>query len=126
MKTKKTNPYSKVIVLYDLDYVLTSKDIQNEFKRRYNITIKEKDIFFVEPRIELVFVLCKEKKLSGKNIELKLKRLYGLETYSKKEAELKKIMSQINIDDINFLLNNVNEEVCNYKRLIEELFIIEK
>lgn len=130
---RKTNPYNKIYLMYDLDGRRCINDIIKVFKDN-GIKISKKDIYFINPTFELIFVMCKLNKVYINNYPKHIKDIYGIEEYAKHENQVKAIVKQITKEDILFLMKNMkrlltNDDTCtrssNYDKLFNELFKIE-
>lgn len=129
---KKKNYFSDIIVMYDLDSVKNVNKIINLYKEK-DIKLLKKEIYFINPKFEIIFVLCKKNEAPIDNYEIHIKKLYGIENYKKKSRQIEKIISAISKEDIikmieridRLMSKNDNEiRSTNYDKLFSMLFKI--
>lgn len=130
---KKKNAYSETIVMYDLDGTKTIKDILDLFSEK-GIKIPKKEIYFVNPKFELIFVLCKVGETPIDNYELHIKRHYGIEHYEKRNDQIKTMVSQLQKEHVIALLDRINRLLSsddtslrstNYDKLLLDIYAIQ-
>ena len=113
---KKIYSFSKIFVLYDLDANFTIKDIKKLLKNKEAI-VKEDEIFFVNPCIEHLVVLCKffeNKKLkTKKDYQPLISKYYDLNYYGGHVPEMEKIVNKIFAEDYNRLMFNLSKTSTN-------------
>ena len=129
---KRINDYD-INIMCDLDGKKSINDIIKVFKDN-GVKIDKKDIYFINPTFELIFVMCKLKKVYISGYPKHIKDIYGVEEYDKHEDQIKAIIKQINKEDIIFLMNNMKRFLShidtetrssNYDVLFNKLFKIE-
>ena len=134
-KEKRKNNYSDIKVMFDLDGTKNISDIIKLFNNA-GVAIEEEDIYFINPDIELLFILCKLKK--AKLIRNKTKgvieEIYKFSSYNKTEQQLKQIMNSISKDEIIEMLKISSKllskkdnilKSTNYDILFKDIFSIE-
>ena len=131
---RKVTIYSEVVVMYDLDRIDSVLSIYNYYMNK-GINIKIRDIYFINPQFELLFILAKSNKTPIDNYELHIKNLYDIDHYSKKNKELDKIVKNISKEELielfvklKKLLSKNDKELrsTNYDNLFNKLFEINK
>lgn len=133
---KRIYPYTEVLVLYDLDNKKTIKDIIKIFQK-VDIEIGKKDIYFINPFVELLFVLCKEKKAltstKKRQYARHIKRLYKIDNYHATEEQVNKILGKLKKEDFDTMQKNISEIInlndnvlpsTNFVELMIKLFKI--
>lgn len=129
---KKKNIYSHVLVMYDLDLIKTIDEIHKNYIKNETKILKSQ-IYFVNPKFELIFVMCKTSKTPIDNYCSHIKKIYGIENYEKTKSQLESITNQICTSDINDLIDRMKRllsKCCNdsrstnYDELFSMIFII--
>lgn len=130
---KKKNYYSDIVVMYDLDGCKNIDQICNLYKEK-DIELSKREIYFINPKFELLFVLCKKNKVPINNYALYMKDLYFVENYKKKDKQISKIISMINKNDILEMMKRINRLMStndndirstNYGKLFSNIFNID-
>lgn len=118
-KYKKINsihPYTDIIVLYDLDDNKTLDDIINIYQNE-EIEISKNQMYFINPFIELLFILCKERKglknTKKKQYQKIIKTIYDIDNYESTEEQNIKIMNQVHVEDIERLFKNIRDLISD-------------
>lgn len=134
-KIKAVHNDITVIIFIDLDGKgdKNLKKIKDDFKNNGFKSIK--DIYFVNPVIEFLFVLAKEDKHSmytkKEDYKKDIKRLYGIDEYKGARKECEKIVSLISLkewEDFKTKIMNCNKEFnqlpsTNLYKLLDRLKI---
>ncbi len=129
-KKKKKNPERMVFVMYDMDKYESTEEVI-ELYNKEDILLKEnEDLFFINPEFELVFELCKGQNKDDDFVRY-IKNNYGVDEYKKEEKQIRKILRQINQEDIKELIKNLKKEKydstimysTNYDILLNDLYI---
>lgn len=132
---KKIYPEKQILVLYDLDNIKTIDDIKKEYKSE-NLKLKSSSLYFINPKIELLFILWKEKKaytiISDSDYQKKIEDIYEIKNYRKNEKQLDKIMKSFNRERIETIIKNIEDlkinrdskllPSTNFDELFKELF----
>lgn len=95
----------------------------------------KKDIYFINPDIELLFILCKLKKAKLINNKTKkvIEDIYDFPSYNKNEKQLKKIIDSINEEEIIEMFELISKYLknddkmlrsTNYDVLLKDIFNI--
>ena len=123
LNKKRINRYNDVIVMYDLDDVDTLDSIYKMYDSK-EITIDKKDIFFINPCVEIMFIFFKEYRVPSKNkLGLSIKRLYGVENYEKSDKQLNQIIKQIDLTELPHLIKKLSSfKETNYDKLLNKIF----
>lgn len=109
---KKKNIYNDVAVMYDLDGIDTIKSIIKQYFEK-GIVINKKEIYFINPKFELIFVLVKEKKTPIDKYEIYIKRLYKVDNYEKTDKQLTTIINSISKEELVQGIHNIDELLSN-------------
>jgi 5S rRNA maturation endonuclease (ribonuclease M5) len=113
---KKIYSYSKIMVLYDLDASTTMDDLKRYLKNK-QVSLKEEDIFFVNPCIEYLIVLTKEvnnnKFKNKRDYQELFKKYFGINEYSGHIPQVEQIVEQLTITDYNNFLDNLKKVSSN-------------
>ena len=129
---KKIYSYSKIMVLYDLDASSTMADL-NRYLKNKQVSIKEDEIFFVNPCIEYLIVLTKEvntnKFKNKRDYQDLFKKYFNINDYAGHIPQVEEIVDQLTIEDFNNLLDNLkrvsnDDEVLpstNFLKFIEKV-----
>ena len=102
-----------------------------------NITdnLNPEDIYFINPDIELLFILCKIKKAKLINNKTKkvIEDIYNFSSYDKNDKQIKKIMDSISKEELIMMFELVNKYLSkddkslrstNYDVLLKDIFDI--
>ena len=131
---KKKNVYSNVVVMYDLDGLKNVDDIIKLYKKE-DINLESGKIYFMNPKFELIFVLCKKSETPISNYKHHIKKIYGIDNYEKTNKQLNKIVSQISNQDFEKMLgriktllshNDKENRSTNYDKLFMKVFIVKE
>lgn len=132
-KTKrKIYPNNKFFIMFDLDGEDTLNSIKEKFKSE-DISLDNTNLYFVNPDFELILCLIKQENPPIARIKTVLEKTYDIENYCKSEKQLKKIMTQIEKEDLKKLIdkletiskNDTDNKSSNYVDLFKEVFIID-
>ena len=132
-KEKRKN-FNDVKVMYDLDGTTSVSDIIKTFKVA-GVSIKKEDIYFINPDIELLFILCKIKKAKLINNKTKkvIEDIYNFSSYDKNDKQIKKIIDSISKEELIMMFELVNKYLSkddkslrstNYDVLLKDIFDI--
>lgn len=109
---KKIYSYSQIMVMYDLDASNTKDDLKRYLKNK-QVSLKDEDIFFVNPCIEYLIVLTKEvnkDKYTGKRDYQDLfKKYFGVSDYAGHIPQVEQIVEQLTVNDFDNLLDNLRK-----------------
>lgn len=109
---KKIYSYSQIMVMYDLDASNTKDDLKR-YLRNKQVSLKDDDIFFVNPCIEYLIVLTKEvnkDKYTGKRDYQDLfKKYFGVSDYAGHIPQVEQIVEQLTVNDFDNLLDNLRK-----------------
>ena len=109
---KKIYSYSQIMVMYDLDASNTKDDLKR-YLRNKQVSLKDEDIFFVNPCIEYLIVLTKEvnkDKYTGKRDYQDLfKKYFGVSDYAGHIPQVEQIVEQLTVNDFDNLLDNLRK-----------------
>ena len=107
---KKIYSYSKIMVLYDLDASTNVDDLKRYLKNK-QVSIKEDEIFFVNPCVEYLIVLTKEvntnKFKNKKDYQELFKKYFNISDYSGHIPQVEQIVEQLTITDYNNFVDNL-------------------
>ena len=129
---KKIYSYSKIMVMYDLDASATIDDLKRYLKNK-QVTLKEDEIFFVNPCVEYLIVLTKEvntnKFKNKRDYQELFKKYFGIGEYAGHIPQVEQIVEQLTISDYNNFVDNLkkvssNDEVLpstNFLKFIEKI-----
>lgn len=111
---RKINREAQIFVLYDLDGNKTMESILEDYKKySLELSIIKKNFYFVNPKIELLFVLHKEKRaltiVSDSDYQKLIKKHYGIDNYDKELKQIKKIINSIDYDDFEEIINQIKK-----------------
>lgn len=98
--------------MYDLDEIDTIKSIIKQYFEK-GIVINKKEIYFINPKFELIFVLVKEKKTPIDKYEIYIKRLYKVDNYEKTDKQLTTIINSISKEELVQGIHNIDELLSN-------------
>lgn len=127
---KKKNPICDVALMYDLDGVDTVDTILKQYRKK-GIPIKTKDIYFINPKFEMLLIFIKNGNMPASNYSAHIKRIYGIDHYEKNTKQLKEIMKQITLEEIenlflkmkcNISKNDNDSRSSNYDKLFCDIF----
>jgi len=135
---KKQNPERRVIVLYDLDNKYFIKDIKRDYSKE-DIRLKDEDLYFVNPKIEFLFILWYRKRaytiVSDEEYQQLIFKVFGIQNYRKTDAQLKVIMREItedraitilkHLEDLNLNRDSSQLPSTNFQDLCRLLFEVE-
>ena len=100
------------MVMYDLDASNTKDDLKR-YLRNKQVSLKDDDIFFVNPCIEYLIVLTKEvnkDKYTGKRDYQDLfKKYFGVSDYAGHIPQVEQIVEQLTVNDFDNLLDNLRK-----------------
>ena len=109
---KKIYSYSKIMVLYDLDASVNLEDIKRYLKNK-QVSLKDDEIFFVNPCIEYLIVLTKEvnrDKYKGKRDYQDLFRKYfSINDYAGHIPQVENIVEQLTVSDFDNFVDNLKK-----------------
>ena len=109
---KKIYSYSKIMVLYDLDASVNVEDIKRFLKNK-QVTLKDDEIFFVNPCTEYLLVLVKEvntnKFKNKRDYQELFKKYYGINEYAGHVPQLEEIVNQLTFEDYNNFVDNLKK-----------------
>ena len=113
---KKIYSYSKIMVLYDLDANSNMEDIKRYLKNK-QVSLKEDDIFFVNPCVEYLIVLTKEvnnnKFRNKRDYQELFKKYFGIGEYAGHIPQVEQIVDQLTIYDYNNFVDNLKKVSSN-------------
>lgn len=118
--------------MYDLDLYGNIQNIIKYYDSK-DIWINKKDIYFINPKFELILVLCKKNITPIDNYSKYIKDIYGIDNYRKTDKQLKQIIEQIGTKDIKLLFFNIDHLLSkddnelrstNYELLFQNIFEI--
>ena len=114
--SKKIHPEKTTLVLYDLDGKTTVEDIKKMY-RNSGIKLGKHDLYFVNPKIEFLFILWYEKRaytiVTDEQYQELIKKVYGIENYEKSAEQLTKIMKIITIEKVELILEYLKQLKLN-------------
>lgn len=114
--SKKIHPEKTTLVLYDLDGKTTVEDIKKIY-RNSGIKLGKHDLYFVNPKIEFLFILWYEKRaytiVTDEQYQELIKKVYGIENYEKSAEQLTKIMKIITIEKVELILEYLKQLKLN-------------
>lgn len=130
-QNRKMYNYSSFVLMYDLDNVDTLKSIKRMYAES-GLCLDNTEIFFVNPRFELIFLLTKKNSPNLSNLNEDIEKTFGIKDYRKKENQINKIIKSITEKDLNNLferLKIINKDdnyskSSNYIDLFEKIFKI--
>ena len=109
---KKIYSYSQIMVMYDLD-ASNNKDDLKRYLRNKQVSLKDEDIFFVNPCIEYLIVLTKEvnkdKYTSKRDYQDLFKKYFGISDYAGHIPQVEQIVEQLTVADFDNLLDNLRK-----------------
>lgn len=109
---KKIYSYSKIMVLYDLDASVNLDDIKR-YLRNKQVTLKEDEIFFVNPCVEYLIVLTKEvntnKFRNKRDYQELLKKYFNVSDYAGHIPQVENIVEQLNVVDFDNFVDNLRK-----------------
>lgn len=111
------------------------EDIIKMFKNA-SVEVDKKDIYFINPDIELLFIMCKLKVAKLKNNKTKevIEEIYKFDSYDKSEKQLQKIMRSMtkqeiikmfDLSKINLSTDDNKLKSTNYIKLFNDIYDIE-
>ena len=118
--------------MYDLDASATIDDLKRYLKNK-QVTLKEDEIFFVNPCVEYLIVLTKEvntnKFKNKRDYQELFKKYFGIGEYAGHIPQVEQIVEQLTISDYNNFVDNLkkvssNDEVLpstNFLKFIEKI-----
>ena len=113
---KKIYSYSKIMVLYDLDANTNIEDLKR-YLRNKQVTLKDEDIYFVNPCVEYLISLTKEVNdypFKGKRDYQELfKNYFSISDYAGHIPQVEEIVSQLTINDFNNFVDNLRKVSSN-------------
>lgn len=129
---KKIYSFSKIMVLYDLDANSNLDDIKRYLKNK-QVSLKDDEIFFVNPCVEYLIVLTKEfntnKFRNKRDYQELYKKYFGVSEYAGHIPQVEQIVDQLTITDYNNFIDNLkkvsnNDNILpstNFIRFIEKI-----
>ncbi len=109
---KKIYSYSKIMVLYDLDASVNVEDIKRFLKNK-QVTLKDDEIFFVNPCTEYLLVLVKEvntnKFKNKRDYQELFKKYYGINEYAGHVPQVEEMVNQLTFEDYNNFVDNLKK-----------------
>ncbi len=109
---KKIYSYSKIMVLYDLDASVNVDDIKRFLKNK-QVTLKDDEIFFVNPCTEYLLVLVKEvntnKFKNKRDYQELFKKYYGINEYAGHVPQVEEMVNQLTFEDYNNFVDNLKK-----------------
>lgn len=109
---KKIYSYSQIMVMYDLDASNNKEDLKR-YLRNKQVSLKDEDIFFVNPCIEYLIVLTKEvnkdKYTSKRDYQDLFKKYFGISDYAGHIPQVEQIAEQLTVADFDNLLDNLRK-----------------
>lgn len=129
---KKIYSYSKIMVLYDLDASVNVEDIKRFLKNK-QVTLKDDEIFFVNPCTEYLLVLVKEvntnKFKNKRDYQELFKKYYGINEYAGHVPQVEEMVNQLTFEDYNNFVDNLKKvshddntlPSTNFIRFIEKI-----
>ena len=109
---KKIYSYSKIMVLYDLDASVNLDDLKRYLKNK-QVTLKEDEIFFVNPCIEYLIVLTKEvnnnKFKNKRDYQDLFKKYFSISDYAGHIPQVEQIVEQITLADYDNFVDNLKK-----------------
>lgn len=109
---KKIYSYSKIMVLYDLDASVNIEDIKRFLKNK-QVTLKDDEIFFVNPCIEYLLALVKEvntnKFKNKRDYQEIFKKYYGINEYAGHVPQVEEMVNQLTFEDYNNFVDNLKK-----------------
>ena len=129
---KKIYSYSKIMVLYDLDANCNMDDLKRFLKNK-QVSLKDDEIFFVNPCVEYLIVLTKEvnnnKFRNKRDYQELFKKYFGIGEYSGHIPQVEQIVDQLTYEDYSNFVDNLkkvssNDNVLpstNFLRFIEKI-----
>ena len=113
---KKIYSYSKIMVLYDLDANSNIDDIKRYLKNK-QVSLKDDEIFFVNPCVEYLIVLTKEintnKFRNKRDYQELFKKYFGIGDYAGHIPQVEQIVEQLTINDYNNFVDNLKKVSSN-------------
>lgn len=107
---KKIYSYSKIMVLYDLDASVNLDDIKRYLKNK-QVSLKEDEIFFVNPCVEYLIVLTKEvnknKFKNKRDYQELFKKYFGVSDYAGHIPQVENIVEQLTVGDFDNFVDNL-------------------
>ncbi len=123
---KKIYSFSKIMVLYDLDANSNIDDIKRYLKNR-QVSLKDDEIFFVNPCVEYLIVLTKEfntnKFKNKRDYQELFKKYFGVGEYAGHIPQVEQIVDQLNVTDYNNFVDNLKKVSNNDNILPSTNFI---
>jgi len=109
---KKIYSYSQIMVMYDLDANNTKDDLKR-YLRNKQVSLKDDEIFFVNPCIEYLITLTKEvnrdKYKNKRDYQDLFKKYFGISDYAGHIPQVEQIVEQLTITDFDNLLDNLRK-----------------
>ena len=100
------------MVLYDLDANSNLDDIKRYLKNK-QVSLKDDEIFFVNPCVEYLIVLTKEfnmnKFKNKRDYQELFKKYFGVGEYAGHIPQVEQIVDQLNITDYNNFVDNLKK-----------------
>jgi len=109
---KKIYSYSKIMVLYDLDANVNLDDIKRYLKNK-QVTLKDDEIFFVNPCVEYLISLTKEvnnyKFKNKRDYQEIFKKYFLISDYAGHIPQVEQIVEQLDISDYHNFVDNLKK-----------------
>lgn len=109
---KKIYSYSKIMVLYDLDASVNLDDIKRYLKNK-QVSLKEDEIFFVNPCVEYLIVLTKEinrdKYRNKRDYQDLFRKYFGVNDYAGHIPQVENIVDQLTVSDFDNFVDNLKK-----------------
>ena len=109
---KKIYSYSQIMVLYDLDVTNNKEDLKRNLKNK-QVTLKDDEIFFVNPCIEYLIALTKEVNTnrfkSKRDYQDIFKKYFGVSDYAGHIPQVEQIVEQLTINDFHNFVENLKK-----------------
>ena len=109
---KKIYSYSQIMVLYDLDVTNNKEDLKRYLKNK-QVTLKDDEIFFVNPCIEYLIALTKEVNTnrfkSKRDYQDIFKKYFGVSDYAGHIPQVEQIVEQLTINDFHNFVENLKK-----------------
>lgn len=107
---KKIYSYSKIMVLYDLDASVNLDDIKRYLKNK-QVSLKDDEIFFVNPCVEYLIVLTKEvnknKFKNKRDYQELFKKYFSVSDYAGHIPQVENIVEQLTVSDFDNFVDNL-------------------
>ena len=133
-RKEKRRGFNDIKVMYDLDGNTCIDDIKKVFDNA-SIEIAKEDIYFINPDIEILFILCKMNKAKLINNKTKkvIEDIYNFSSYDKNDKQIKEIIDSITEKEFIMMFDKINKYMSrndmelrstNYGVLLKDIFDI--